>query len=126
MTPIRPFLVAATARRVAGRITSTTGTSYRSRASRSIAALAELQAMTSALTPWCDQVVEALERVLADLTDRLGTVGLAGGVADVQQRLVRELVDHRPGDGETPEPGVEDADRCVQQLGVAGVQRWHD
>ncbi len=51
ITPIRPLWVAATARRVAGRITSTTGTSYRSRASRSIAALAELQAITSALTP---------------------------------------------------------------------------
>src|SRR4051795_11112029 len=48
---MRPWWVAATARRVAGRITSTTGTSYRSRASRSIAAEAELQAMTSALTP---------------------------------------------------------------------------
>ena len=36
----------------AGRITSTTGTSYRSRASRRTAALAELQAITSILTPW--------------------------------------------------------------------------
>jgi len=50
ITPMRPVRVAATARRVAGRITSTTGTSYRSRASRSMAALAELQAMTRAFT----------------------------------------------------------------------------
>ena len=78
ITPIRPLRVAATARRVAGRITSTTGTSYRSRASRSIAALAELQAITSALTPSLDEVVEALEGVLADLADRLAGRRAAG------------------------------------------------
>ena len=63
------------------------------------------------LHPLTDQVVEALEGVLADLADRLGAVGLAGGVADVQQRLVRQLVDHRAGDGESAEARVEDADR---------------
>jgi hypothetical protein len=51
ITPTRSLRVAATARLAAGRITSTTGTSYRSRASRNIAALAELQAITTALTP---------------------------------------------------------------------------
>ena len=44
--------VAAAARRTAGRITSMTGRSYRSRASWSTAALAVLQAMTRTLTPW--------------------------------------------------------------------------
>ena len=57
-----------------------------------------------------DEVVEALEGVLADLADRLGAVGLAGGVAEVEHRLVRQLVDHRPSHGEPAETGVEDAD----------------
>ena len=48
---MRPLRVADTARRTAGWMTSITGTEYRSRASRSIAALAVLQAITSALTP---------------------------------------------------------------------------
>ena len=60
-----------------------------------------------------DQVVEALEGVLADLADRLGTVGLARGVADVEHRLVRQLVDDRARDGEPAEAGVEDADGCL-------------
>ena len=51
ITPTRPLRVAATARRTAGRITSTTGTEYRSRASCRQAAEALLQAMTSSLTP---------------------------------------------------------------------------
>ncbi len=55
MTPMRPVLDVSTARRAAGRITSTTGmprrTVYRSRASGSATAVAELQAMTSIFTP---------------------------------------------------------------------------
>ena len=51
ITPTRPFRVAATARRTAGWITSITGIEYRSRASRNIAALAVLHAITIALTP---------------------------------------------------------------------------
>jgi hypothetical protein len=51
ITPTTPLRVTAAARRTAGRITSTTGTAYRSRASCSTAALAELQAMTSIFTP---------------------------------------------------------------------------
>ena len=51
-TPIRPVLVATTARRTAGSTTSMTGMgAYRSRASRRQAAEAVLQAMTMALTP---------------------------------------------------------------------------
>src|SRR6478735_2495879 len=51
MTPTSPVRVAATARRTAGRITSTTGTSYRSRASARQAAEAVLHAMTRIFTP---------------------------------------------------------------------------
>ena len=51
ITPTRPERVASVALRTAGWITSTTGISYRSLASVSMAALALLQAMTSILTP---------------------------------------------------------------------------
>ncbi|MNW58910.1 hypothetical protein D3C74_367990 [compost metagenome] len=55
MIPILPFLEPATARRTAGWMTSTTGIPYRavyrSRASRSTAAEAELHAITSSFTP---------------------------------------------------------------------------
>ena len=61
-----------------------------------------------------DQVVEALEGVLADLADRLGAVGLPRRVADVQDRLVGQLVDHGPGHGESTEARVEDADRSIR------------
>jgi hypothetical protein len=48
-------------------------------------------------------VVEALQRILADLGDRLRTVRLAGGIAQVEHRFVRQLVEHRPGDREPAE-----------------------
>jgi hypothetical protein len=50
-----------------------------------------------------DEVVEALEGILADLGDRLRAVRLARGVAEVEQRLVGQLVDHRAGHGEPAE-----------------------
>ena len=61
-----------------------------------------------------DEVVEALEGVLADLPDRLGSVGLPGGVTDVEDRLVGQLVDHRTGHGESTEARVEDSDRSFR------------
>ena len=64
------------------------------------------------------EVVEALEGVLADLADGLLAVGLARGVAEVDDRLVRELVDDGARDGQPAEAGVEDADR-----GVGGLSR---
>jgi hypothetical protein len=55
ITPMRPFRVCRTAARTAGWMTSTTGmpaaSVNRSRASRSIAAEAVLQAITSSFTP---------------------------------------------------------------------------
>ena len=50
-----------------------------------------------------DEVVQALQGVLADLADRLLAVGLAGGVAEVEHRLVGQLVQHGPGHGESTE-----------------------
>ena len=60
-----------------------------------------------------DEVVEALEGVLTDLGYRLGAVGLARGVAEVDHCLVGQLVHHGPGDGESAEARVEDPDRRV-------------
>ena len=60
-----------------------------------------------------DEVVEALEGVLPDLADRLGAVGLPGGVTEVEHRLVRKLVQDLARDGQAAEPGVEDPDRRV-------------
>ena len=81
--------------------------------------------MTSAFTPRVDEVVEALEGVLAHLADRLRAVRLAGGVADVHDRLVRQLVDDRPGHGEATEAGVEDADRGIRAARRRTVQAQH-
>ena len=48
-------------------------------------------------------MIETLQRVLTHFGDRLRTVRLAGGVAQIQDRLVRQLVENRAGDGESPE-----------------------
>src|SRR5918993_336179 len=93
ITPTRPDRVAATARRAAGKITSTTGTVYRSRASRSTAALAEFQG------------------ILANASDRLFTVRRAGCIPQVDDVFIRQLIDDRAGHGESTESRVEDADR---------------
>ena len=58
-----------------------------------------------------DEPVEALERQLAGLRDRSRTVGGARGVAEVGDRLMRQLVEDRPHDGQPAIPGVEDPDR---------------
>ncbi|GMA85886.1 hypothetical protein GCM10025868_11360 [Angustibacter aerolatus] len=89
MTPTCPVRLAAAARRTAGRITSTTGTSYRSRASASTAALALLQAITSSLHALRHQPVETLQRVPPHLRHRPRPVRLPRGVTQVQHGLVR-------------------------------------
>ncbi len=60
-----------------------------------------------------DEVVETLERVLAHLTDRLGTVRLTRSVTEVEDRLVGQLVENCAHYSQPAEAGVEDADRCV-------------
>ena len=60
-----------------------------------------------------DEAVEALQRVLPRLGDRTRAVGRPGRVAEVDDRLVGQLVEDRPGHGEPTEPGVEDPDRSV-------------
>ena len=66
------------------------------------------------LDPLLDEMVEAVEGVLANGGDRLGAIRLPGGVAEIENRLVRKLVDDGPRDGESTEARVEDADGCVR------------
>jgi hypothetical protein len=68
-----------------------------------------------------DEVVQALEGVLTHRPDRLRPVRLPGGVAEVEHRLVRELVEHRPGHGQSAEARVEDADRGVAHRGLGSA-----
>ena len=77
------------------------------------AALAELQAITSALTPWSTRWSRHSRAYSRTSPIGFGPYGCAGGVAEVDDRLVRQLVDHRPGHGQPAEAGVEDADRRV-------------
>ena len=60
-----------------------------------------------------DQLVHGGEGVPADLGDRQRAVRPVRGVADVQQRLGRQLVEQRPGHRQPADPGVEDPDRRV-------------
>ncbi len=49
-------------------------------------------------------MVEQFEGVGPTLGDALGPVGLARRVGDVEDRLVGQLVDDRPGYGQPPKP----------------------
>ena len=60
-----------------------------------------------------DEMVHDVEGVRADLGDRQRSVGAARRVTDVEDRLVRELVEDRPGDREAPDAGVKDPDGPV-------------
>ena len=55
------------------------------------------------------EVIHDVEGVLAHLRQGPGTVRSAGGVADVHDGLVRQLVEHCAGDGQPADAGVEDA-----------------
>ena len=57
-----------------------------------------------------DEMIKAFQRVFADVGDRLLAVGGTRGVAEIDDVLVRQLVDHGSGDGQPAETGVEDAD----------------
>ena len=59
------------------------------------------------------QAVHDGERVPADLGDGQRAVRAVRGVADVADRLVGQLVEHRPGDRQPTDTRVEDADRRV-------------
>ena len=57
------------------------------------------------------ETVEAFEGELADLGDRTRSVGLTGGVTQVDNGLVRQLVQDRTGNRQSAEAAVEDPDR---------------
>ena len=64
-----------------------------------------------------DQVVADGQRVRADLGNGERTVGAVGGVADVDDVLVGQLVDDRARDRQSADAGVEDPDgRRVREL----------
>ena len=60
-----------------------------------------------------DQAPRQLAGVAAHLGQRLRAVRVAAGVADVDEVLGRQQVDHGPGDGQAAEPGVEHPDRPI-------------
>src|SRR5207253_10228139 len=57
------------------------------------------------------QIGEDLARVAAHRVGRLGAVGHPRRVAEINHRLVRQALEHRAGDGESPDPGIEHAER---------------
>src|SRR5437764_15497826 len=58
-------------------------------------------------------MVEDVERESTHLGDGARTVRAVLGVTDVDDRLVRQLVEDRTRDGQTPHPAVEDPDGRV-------------
>jgi len=60
------------------------------------------------------------ERMAADVGDGLRAVGAVGGVADIDDVLVGQLVDDRPRDGQPPDAGVEDPDGRQRRAHVLG------
>src|SRR5437764_862437 len=127
MTPTRPFRVACTARRTAGCTTSTTGTPYRSLASRRTAALALLQAMTSIATGAHGPAGDAQGRMqdgagrdadedallLQQLARPANRVGRTDREAGREHRGVVQLGDE----------ALVDVAQAVDQLSVPGLRR---
>ena len=73
-----------------------------------------LQATTTSFTSWpLDEEVGDLAGEAAHLGRGAGPVGVAAGVAEVDEVLVGQQVDHRPGHGEAAEAAVEHPDRAV-------------
>ena len=75
--------------------------------------------MTSSLTPESTSWSITSSAAARTSRDRLRTVRPVGGVADVEHRLVRQLVEHRPGDGQAADAGVEDPDRSVRHAAAS-------
>ena len=95
-------------------MTSRTGTGSSARRSSRPAAAAVLQATTTRLdVVVLDQAPRQLAGEAAHLGLRLGPVRVAAGVADVDEVLGRQQVDHGPGDGQAAEAGVEHPDRPI-------------
>src|SRR3989441_9029427 len=63
------------------------------------------------LHPAREQIRQDLARVPAYRVRRLGAIRDACGVAEIDHRLVRQALEHRPRDGEPTDAGIEDAER---------------
>src|SRR5204862_85276 len=61
--------------------------------------------------PAREQIRQDLARVPAYRVRRLGAIRDACGVAEIDHRLVRQALEHRPRDGEPTDAGIEDAQR---------------
>ena len=66
------------------------------------------------------QQLRDLLRELAHVVERAGPIGVAAGVAEVHEVLVRQEVDEGAGDGEPPEAAVEHADGTVVHGALRG------
>ena len=113
MRPTLPLRVAAAARRDSGVTTPMTGTRPLSvsRSAGSAAAVAELHATTSSFAPRSSEDARQLGGERAQLGGRAVAVREAGGVAEVQEVLVRQRHEALVQDGEAADSGVEDGDR---------------
>ena len=117
ITPTRRLRVCRTAARTAGWMTSTTGMPYAlGEALTGIPQHGRRRGVArdhEQLDALGDEVVHHRERVAAHLGDRLRAVRRVRGVADVEDGLLRQLVDDRAGHGESADAAVEDSDRRV-------------
>ena len=112
MTAMRPVTVARRAARRPGSMTLTTGTSIEARSPSRPAAAAVLHATTISLASvFADQLGGDLPGEGPHLVQRPRAVGIAAGVADVDEVLLREQVDDSPGYRQTAESAVKHADR---------------
>ena len=93
-------------------MTPTTGTESARCRSGSAAAVAELQAATTSLTPCPSRKRGDLGREAADLVERPRPVRQPRAVAEVDEVLVRQGDEALVQDGEPAGTGVEHADRA--------------
>ena len=120
MTPTWPLRVACTSARAPGSTTPITGTgsssvnSVERRRRRGVAGDHDRLGVEV-----LDQAPGELAGERPQLVERAVAVRIAAGVADVDDVLVGQQVDHRSGDGQSAEPGVEHADRPVHRPGEA-------
>ena len=108
--------VASAAACASGWSTPTTGTRSARWRSGSAAAVAELHATTTSLTPSRSRGAD-LERETAHLVERAGPVGEPRVVAEVDRVLVRQRHEQLVEDGEAAHPRVEHADRPAVHRG---------
>ena len=113
MTPIRPVLVAWAADRIPGSRTPTAGTGSAATRSSSATDGGGVAGHHDELgVERFYEIGADLERKRANLAGGTGPVGIAAGVADVDDVLAGQQVDQGPRHGQAAEATVEDADRA--------------